>query len=346
MPSAQDGRLVRSSFALFHIWEEVAIYFQSLAHKCRKLAYLNHFTSTDKTGTTMAPDWWIMYQRHGCLPFRGRPFDWASRTTKPGGGDKSLNPCSKFIKTNMAPWICNVWWELTFITCSITSQSTGGNKPWIYISYSLRPASGGAGSFLSRLMRLNTDIHSPFRGKAHFGAVRRETTEPFSGQSLFPLITANSPSIIIIFHIFLLLPPPTAFQWTRTLFWMIMFVRVGHFLCLYLSGVMFPAPPPPRMQIQTCSGFLGLVNSSTWITVMFGGGHSALLYESPGHQVACVPPPWQDGGSQRSFPTHTYAWKAAMSWRPENLKVDHGWTDVWNNQFNHIAIVFAGACLC
>lgn len=98
--------LVRSSFALFHFCEEVTPYFQSLAHKCRKLAYLNCFTWTDRTasGTTMAPDWWIMYQR--LFTFRGRPFDWAPRTTI-AGGDKSLNPCSKFIKTNVAPLIYN-----------------------------------------------------------------------------------------------------------------------------------------------------------------------------------------------------------------------------------------------
>lgn len=56
MPSAQDGRLARSSFALFHIREGVSTYFQYLAHKCRKVPYLNCFTWT-ASGTTMAPDW-------------------------------------------------------------------------------------------------------------------------------------------------------------------------------------------------------------------------------------------------------------------------------------------------
>lgn len=58
MPSAQDGRL-EPVLRYFMFGAEVTTYFQSLAHKRRKLAYLNCFTWTDKTasGTTMAPDW-------------------------------------------------------------------------------------------------------------------------------------------------------------------------------------------------------------------------------------------------------------------------------------------------
>lgn len=54
-----------------------------------------------------------------------------------------------------------------------------------------------------------------------------------------------------------------------------MLVRVGHFLCLL--GVMFPAQTH-RMQIQTCSGFLGLVNSSARITMMQGLAGATVLY--------------------------------------------------------------------
>lgn len=62
--------------SLLHFWEEVIAYVHSTPHKCRKLSsYLNRVTWTDKTscGTTTAPDWWIMHQRHDCLPLEEGP---------------------------------------------------------------------------------------------------------------------------------------------------------------------------------------------------------------------------------------------------------------------------------
>lgn len=99
------------------------------------------------------------------------------------------------VGAHMQSCVTKYWWKQT-VNLHFVLLEACLRWSWV-ISFSVHAA--------------HTDIHSLFHGKAHFGDMRREPTEPFSGQSLFPLIignsTDNSPSIIIIFQIFLLLPP-------------------------------------------------------------------------------------------------------------------------------------------
>lgn len=73
------------------------------------------------------------------------------------------------------------------------------------------------------------------------------------------------------------------------------------------------------MQIQTCSGFLGLVNSSTCITMMQGLVGASLLYCMSPLVIRSLASLYRDE-MEAHRGVFILAWEAAMSRRLENFE--------------------------